>query len=110
MVAKRGLASSLSVTITRRLSGSAAMPSIFSGIDHVLRTAPAGVYSIKVLFPPPPTLSVLSWQARNRWPSRNARSSQFPPVAGFGAATFVMVKPPGTDGVGADAAKADPAE
>jgi hypothetical protein len=59
------------------------------------------VYSIKVLSPPPPTLSVLSWQARNRWPSRNARSSQLEAVVGLGAATFVMVNPPGTDGAGA---------
>src|ERR1700737_717858 len=108
MVAMRVFASSLRLTITRGLSGSGGVPSFFSGSDHVLTTAPAGVYSIKVLFPPPPTLSVLSWQARNKWPSRNARSSQFEAVAGLGAAIFVMVNPPGTDGAGA--AKAPPAE
>src|ERR1700680_5117307 len=85
------------------------MPSILSVIDHVFTTAPAGVYSIKVLLPPPPTLSVLFWQPRNRWPSRNARSSQFEAPAGAGAALFVMVNPPGTDGAGADAAEAAPA-
>jgi hypothetical protein len=29
-------------------------------IDHVFTAEPAVVYSIKVLFPPPPTLRVLS--------------------------------------------------
>src|SRR6202035_418580 len=83
------------------------MPSILSVIDHVFTTAPVGVYSISVLLPPPPTLSVVFWQPMNRWPSRKARSSQLEAPAGAGAAIFVMVNPAGTDG--AAAAKAEPA-
>src|ERR1700730_3070737 len=77
------------------------MPSILSVIDQVFTTAPAGVYSISVLLPPPPTLSVLFWQPMNRWPSRKARSSQFDAFEGEGVAIFVIVNPDGTDGAGA---------
>jgi hypothetical protein len=34
----------------------------------------------------------------NKWPSRNARSSQFDALAGAGAASFVIVNPAGTEG------------
>src|SRR3984893_11980533 len=84
------------------------MPSILSVIDQVLSTPPDVVYSLSVLLPPPPTLSVLFWQPTNRWPSRNARSSQFEALEGSGAAILVIEKPAGTDG--ADAAKAAPAK
>src|ERR1700680_5139788 len=96
--------------MTRWLRGSPAMPSILSVIDHVCSTVPAVVYSISVLLPPPPTLSVLFWQPRKRWPSRNARSSQCEAGAAGGVAIFVIENPAATDGAGPDAAKAPAAE
>jgi len=69
-VSSRDLPSSFSVTISRRFSGSPAIPSVLPGTDHVAMTEPSSAYSTIVLLPPLPKLVARFWQTMNRWPSR----------------------------------------